>query len=155
MSIKKEQSEHFLSRWSKRKLEQDQHEHENEQQSDNSDIQLDELPQAVRESETEKTEEKPLWQRDDVDPDIRKQALNALFRQPEFNTLDGLNEYDDDFTSFTELGDVVTHEMKRMMKQAGQDAISSSEEIQQEVEPSKEDIFEQQVINDKEDNNLA
>ena len=53
---------------------------------------------------------------------LSSQALLSVFRKAECCTRDGLNEYDDDFTSFTPLGDLVTHEMQqaadRLTKQA-------------------------------------
>ena len=39
-------------------------------------------------------------------------ALRQLFRNPEFSASDGLNEYDDDFSNFVPLGDLVPQEMK-------------------------------------------
>lgn len=42
---------------------------------------------------------------------LRKAALKKLFSQPGFNIRDGLNDYDDDYTSFAPLGDTVTVEM--------------------------------------------
>ena len=51
-----------------------------------------------------------------VSEDLRTEALQKLFHQPEFNVTDGLNDYDEDYTSFAGLGTVVTREMKRMLK---------------------------------------
>jgi hypothetical protein len=108
----------FLSRWSQRKLspaEQDElpqthneAEHTAEQSAD----------AAEAEPEPIANELKPVWQRDDVDADTKKMALRALFQKPEFHVRDGLNEYDDDFTQFSSLGNIVTHEMKRMLRLA-------------------------------------
>ncbi len=39
-------------------------------------------------------------------------ALRQLFRKPEVSALDGLNEYDDDFSYFVPRGDLITQEMK-------------------------------------------
>ena len=49
-----------------------------------------------------------------VSDDLRQQALRKLFSQPDFNITDGLNDYDEDYTQFAGLGNVITHEMKRM-----------------------------------------
>ncbi len=80
-----------------------------------------------------KREPKPVTQFDtmetavaEADSSLRlsSQALLSAFRKTECCTLDGLNEYDDDFTSFAPLGDLVTHEMKqaadRLIKQTVQ-----------------------------------
>lgn len=50
-----------------------------------------------------------------VSDGLRRLALRKLFNQPDFNVMDGLNDYDDDYTQFASLGSVVTHEMKRML----------------------------------------
>jgi hypothetical protein len=51
-----------------------------------------------------------------VSDDLRQQALRKLFSQPDFNSTDGLNDYDEDFTQFAGLGSIVTHEMKRLLQ---------------------------------------
>lgn len=51
-----------------------------------------------------------------VSDDLRQKALRILFRDPAFNIVDGLNDYDEDYTQFAGLGGIVTHEMKRMLK---------------------------------------
>jgi hypothetical protein len=51
-----------------------------------------------------------------VSEELRTEALQKLFHQPEFNVTDGLNDYDEDYTSFAGLGTIVTREMKRMLK---------------------------------------
>jgi len=47
-----------------------------------------------------------------VSPDLRKKALARLFRSPKFNIRDGLDDYDDDYTTFKPLGNTVTAEMR-------------------------------------------
>ena len=42
---------------------------------------------------------------------LKKAAMKKLFAQPAFNIRDGLNDYDEDYTSFAPLGDTVTVEM--------------------------------------------
>jgi hypothetical protein len=49
---------------------------------------------------------------------LRKAALRKLFRQSRFNAVDGLDDYAEDYTSFEPLGDLVTHEMRRMLERA-------------------------------------
>ena len=43
---------------------------------------------------------------------LRRRALRKLFSSAAFNIPDGLDDYDDDFTSFAALGDIVTSDMK-------------------------------------------
>lgn len=45
---------------------------------------------------------------------LRRAALRKLFHLPEFNILDGMNEYDEDYTNFEKLGEVVTYHQRRM-----------------------------------------
>lgn len=49
---------------------------------------------------------------------LRKAALRKLFSQSRFNAVDGLDDYAEDFTRFEPLGDLVTHEMRRVLERA-------------------------------------
>ncbi|MYI88831.1 MAG: DUF3306 domain-containing protein [Gammaproteobacteria bacterium] len=53
-----------------------------------------------------------LFMSPEVDEKLKKLALRKLFKTPAFNVVDGLNDYDDDFTTFELLGDIVTSDMK-------------------------------------------
>jgi hypothetical protein len=50
-----------------------------------------------------------------VSEELCRMAMRKLFRSPEFNVRDGLDDYDRDFTAFAPLGDVVTRDMKYRM----------------------------------------
>lgn len=126
MTSKSDNEAGFLSRWSQRKLDDSETDVKAELVDDQQDV----------EQRGNDEQDKPLWQQKDGDPELKKQALKQLFKQSEFNELDGLNEYDEDYTSFTGLGDVVTQEMKRMLKLAEektrpeqQEEISTGEKI--------------------------
>jgi len=47
-----------------------------------------------------------------VSAKLRRSALRHVFQLPSYNVRDGLNDYDDDFTNFEPLGDIVTSDMK-------------------------------------------
>lgn len=47
-----------------------------------------------------------------VSSGLRRAALRRLFSLPEFNVRDGLDDYDEDYTSFKSLGDTLTADMK-------------------------------------------
>ena len=47
-----------------------------------------------------------------VSASLRRAALRRVFRAPEFNVRDGLNDYDGDFTAYEPLGDTLTCDMK-------------------------------------------
>ena len=71
-----------------------------------------------------------------VSEGLRRRALRKLFTSAVFNVPDGLDDYDDDFTSFQALGDIVTSDMKHRAEmemerakqaQARPDAAAASE----------------------------
>lgn len=116
MTQKPKNNESVLSRWSRRKLDkQATTEQENV-------LPVEQEPESTPTSEQQIVDETeiPIWQQLDVDPEVKRSALSRLFRQPEFNVVDRMNEYDEDFTSFASLGSIVTHEMKHMLKLAEQ-----------------------------------
>lgn len=120
----------FLARWSRRKLEA------REEKTDSSEpaagtVQTGEAVAAAvpasPERELTDADMPPLesltaesdftpFMSPGVSNGLRRLALRKLFGQPAFNVTDGLNDYDEDYTQFASLGNVVTHEMKRMLK---------------------------------------
>lgn len=67
-----------------------------------------------------------------VSDELRNLALRKLFLGGMFSQRDGLDDYDDDFTSFEKLGDVVTAEMRHQMerlKDADNDNAGSEEAL--------------------------
>ncbi len=52
---------------------------------------------------------------DKVSEELRVLALRKLFRLPQFNVTDGLNDYDGDFTTFKPLGNTVPHDLLRSL----------------------------------------
>lgn len=84
-----------------------------------------------------------MFMSSEVDESLRKLALRKLFKAPFFNIRDGLNDYDEDFTNFEELGDIVTSDMKyhaerkkaeaeqrKLEAEAESEAIEQSQEIE-------------------------
>jgi hypothetical protein len=51
-----------------------------------------------------------------VSDKLRNLALRKMFQAPSFNIRDGLDEYDEDYTSFEKLGDIVTCDMKHQIE---------------------------------------
>jgi len=51
-----------------------------------------------------------------VSDKLRNLALRKLFHAPVFNIRDGLDEYDEDYTAFEKLGDIVTCDMKHQIE---------------------------------------
>jgi hypothetical protein len=52
----------------------------------------------------------------EVSEPLRRAALRKLFHSAELNVIDGLDDYAEDFTTFTALGDLVTAEMRHRIE---------------------------------------
>ena len=65
---------------------------------------------------------------------LRRRALRKLFLSAAFNVPDGLDDYDDDFTSFQALGDIVTSDMKHQAEMEAERA----KQARAEAEPASE-----------------
>jgi hypothetical protein len=120
--------ESLLARWSRRKLEVD----------GNAADSLPEVGEgSARASVAEKAdaETRPLTDADmpavetlteesdfsafmssGVSDELRNLALRKLFHTPEFNIRDGFDDYDEDYTSFEELGGIITSDMKHQVE---------------------------------------
>ena len=70
----------------------------------------------------------------EVTEGLRRRALRKLFLSAAFNIPDGLDDYDDDFTSFQALGDIVTSDMKHQAEMEAERA----KQAQAEAEPASE-----------------
>lgn len=137
--------EYFLDRWSRRKTA-----------SRKGEADIDSLPASTavdlpveNAATTDKAGPSPELTDDDMPPidtldrdsdfsvfmspgvseQLRTQALRKLFHMPAFNITDGLNDYDEDYTQFTGLGGVVTHEMKRLLKRELEAEDASRDEV--------------------------
>ncbi len=85
-----------------------------------------------------------------VSDELRNLALRKLFKAPVFNIRDGLDEYDEDYTYFEKLGDIVTCDMKHQIEmkeqklreaQEAEDAAREHDEIE-EIEEIADDEME-------------
>ena len=122
--------EGFLARWSRRKqagYRNQEHPSTPGPQSWSGDpLAADDLQQSTPQREVTDADMPPLDSLDEksdyaafmspgVSEKLRAQALRKLFHLPGFHLPDGLDDYDDDFTQFATLGDIVTREMERML----------------------------------------
>jgi len=130
--MNQDNKESVLSRWSRRKLETEQSAPMVEEPVPmDIEVDLNAAEQAATEDEA-----KPVLTDADM-PDIesldensdfsgfmsagvsdklRNLALRKLFKAPVFNIRDGLDEYDEDYTYFEKLGDIVTCDMKHQIE---------------------------------------
>ena len=148
MTIKDDKEQGFLSRWSRRKLQPESEEQLEPESEAAAEVVSTEQ---VETSDEVDQQDLPIWQQQDADPDLKKQALNALFKQAEFNELDYLNEYDEDYTTFPKLGNVVTQEMKRMLKLAEEKTRPESDVVEDNKLLAEEDGISQQPESDEDD----
>ena len=157
MSEQSDNKNGLVSRWSRRKLRKI----EADSEISSKTAKLDNKSKPTLEKDDEliqQQSELPLWQQDDVAPENMQQALAALFRQPEFKEVDHMNEYDEDFTRFDSLGDIVTTEMKRMLKiveeKTRPHSLDDIEQVNNTIELDSDESSDEQQ-NNKEDNHLA
>lgn len=134
----------FLSRWSQRKLEQQSVPDADIQplsqpESDPGEVQAvvsDELPDGEVRVLTD--EDMPALETlhegsdfsqffsNGVSDELRDLALQRLFRLPEFNLRDGLNDYDEDFSRMTALSEAVVSQLRTWVTE-------KEEEIRDEI----------------------
>ena len=150
-----------LSRWSRRKQQNAEEtrnedlalelEQQNLPQNELIEKELDEAPgEGGQGSETQEpelrdvdmepveslTEESDLskFMSPGVSDELRNLALRKMFKAPIFNIRDGLDEYDEDYTSFEKLGDIVTADMRHQMEmEAEMKAEAEAKEIAESV----------------------
>jgi Protein of unknown function (DUF3306) len=147
--MSREQDKGFLSRWSSRKLAKETEESQDKSQPEEKAV--EETAEQADDADKQH-EDLPVWQREDVDSETKKAVLRTLFHKPEFHIRDGLNEYDDDFTQFSGLGDIVTHDMKRMLELAEE---KSRPQSLTENESEPEDAEARREDDNNEDKDLA
>ncbi len=160
--------ESALSRWSRRKREARQAE---TMAAEPVETGVDPDPAAVDDAPPTAVEEPPLLtdadmpevdsldQESDFTPfmspgvsdELRNLALRKLFRAPVFNIRDGLDEYDEDFTTFEKLGDIVTADMKHqieMQQQKLREKLAAEAEVETaearggEIDESEDEMVE-------------
>lgn len=63
-----------------------------------------------------------------VSDTLRRAALRKLFHGAEFNVIDPLDDYAEDFTTFTALGDIVTADMRHLLEVAARKQVEALEQ---------------------------
>lgn len=89
-----------------------------------------------------------------VSSQLRKLALRKLFAGAGFNIRDGLDDYDEDFTNFEPLGDLITSDMKHQAEMAekrkreAEEKAAEARELEgaeEEIETASEDSLTESV----------
>ncbi len=82
---------------------------------------------------------------------LRKQALRKLFHLPFLNVVDGLDDYAEDYTKFASLGDIIPHEMKRMLEREKQQELEKSQELEEQETELRDEANELKAKESKDD----
>jgi hypothetical protein len=91
-----------------------------------------------------------------VSDKLRNMALKKMFNAPEFNIRDGLDEYDEDYTFFEKLGDIVTCDMKHQVEMQEKRKAEEEAKAEQEAKAAleAEEMSEANVSEDEEDESV-
>lgn len=175
-----DETDSFYSRWSKSKLQQAKN-HSELSNDCNSSLEISVEPPASSESNQEKNLlcDKDMPDIDTLDEEsdytgflssgvseeLRKVALRKLFQGSSFNICDGLDDYDEEFTSFEKLGDIVTADMrfqleeeaKRKLQLAAEneDISDKTDEMVMSAEDSSEHVVTKPISASIEDDDTA
>lgn len=113
---REEQGERFLKRWSRRKQEtaaaRDPVAVDNTRQASPALTDADMPPIEALDGHSDYS----MFLSPEVSDQLRRLALRKLFHSSEFNVRDGLDDYDQDFTQFTKLGDIITADLKHRLE---------------------------------------
>ena len=122
--VKKEKKLLFLRRlWRQRRIHENNNTEVNGCESDNREDYLSAVDvDIIDQSGTGLSDSK------DIGKDPRGWVLKDLFSQPEWSVPDGLNEYDEDYTSFTSRGTIVTQDMMREYLRAENQTVRETEQ---------------------------
>lgn len=149
--------ESIISRWSRRKLEAEQAPaviepaieqapaaNENAVEKPLTDADMPDIESLTEASDFS------LFMSSGVSDELRNLALRKLFRAPVFNIRDGLDEYDEDYTSFEKLGDIITCDMKHQIEVQQQKLREALEREREAVEAEGAEVTDAVVADDVE-----
>jgi hypothetical protein len=155
--MKQVEQENRLSRWSRRKLQTSEESQKEDLalEIDDKGLPQNEMPEALSEDQPEAASQKPVLVDADMEPvetltensdfskfmspgvsdELRNLALRKMFQAPVFNIRDGLDEYDEDYTSFEKLGDIITSDMRHQMEMEAREKLEREAKALSESEP--------------------
>ncbi len=167
----------FFSRWSQRKAEQRETEFTTDEADDAIEAADSTIDDVDENEEIILTDEdmpdiESLDQNSDygqffstgVSDELRDLALQKLFRLPEFNLRDGLNDYDDDFSKMPALAEAVVSKLRNWVNEKEEDLkeelteqITGSESKDETPEPNETapETEQQQDFSDLEEDDLG
>jgi len=151
--INEQQDAGFLQRWSQRKQDVQAEAEAEEELSLEAEVETpaeltDEDMPAV-ETLTESSDYSGFLS-PKVSDELQRIALRKLFKAAVFNQRDGLDDYDDDFTSFAELGDIITSDMQHQIDMAKKKLEEMADEkAESDEEPTVKQTAEQVSVDNE------
>ncbi|NOI24241.1 DUF3306 domain-containing protein [Vibrio mediterranei] len=154
----------FLSRWSQRKLDENNDESELDAMPESNeadavtegnaelDVEREQTGNEESDSEDEmsldsevpeKTEELSVSQllaNPEVDKAVKKAALRKMFMSPEYNVVDGLNDYDHDYSAVKPLASDVAETLRGWIKNVADETESEEPVASAQPEQDHKDI---------------
>ena len=155
--MSQQEQESVLSRWSRRKLETQETAQQQETilesldtAEDNAELQTVESHDEPVLTDADMPEIESLDESSDfsmfmssgVSDKLRNLALRKMFHVPAFNIRDGLDEYDEDYTYFEKLGDIVTCDMKHQIEM-------QEKKKQEEAEAKAQALADEEINSDE------
>lgn len=154
----------FLSRWSQRKLDENKDELELDALPESNEV--DAVSEGNAESEVEREQaeheecsaegekslnsevpEKPeelsvsqLLANPEVDKAVKKAALRKMFMSPEYNVVDGLNDYDHDYSAVKPLASDVAETLRGWIKNVADETEPEEPVASTQPEQDRKDI---------------
>ena len=162
-----ESEQGFMQRWSKRKIESTtiiDNSLEKNNVSDNvlTESLVNDSEPLVHKTDADMPPLEQLTEESDysdflspsVSDALRKLALRKLFHLPLFNVVDGLDDYAEDFTKFAALGDIIPHDMKRMLEREKRKELEEQEQQSLKNDDMlNEDLEDNATLDYEEENN--
>lgn len=155
--MSQQEQESVLSRWSRRKLQTQETAQQQETilesldtAEDNAELQTVESHDEPVLTDADMPEIESLDESSDfsmfmssgVSDKLRNLALRKMFHVPAFNIRDGLDEYDEDYTYFEKLGDIVTCDMKHQIEM-------QEKKKQEEAEAEAQALADEEINSDE------
>ncbi|MEJ2590193.1 MAG: DUF3306 domain-containing protein [Candidatus Thiodiazotropha sp.] len=88
----------------------------------------------------------------EVTEELRQLALQKLFRSTLFNVRDGLDDYDDDFTQFEKLGDLITADLRHRLQMEADRAAERMQNAQPEPVDAADSTVESRTLDEAAEN---
>jgi len=159
--VTQDKQEGRLARWSRRKQQTAEQIRSEDllAEVEQTDFPQEALPQAQDEDVSQNEDQQPVLSDAEMEPvedltensdfskfmspgvsdELRNLALRKMFKAPIFNIRDGLDEYDEDYTTFEKLGDIVTADMRHQMEmEAERKAQAEAQELADSVTSTDE-----------------